>query len=370
MMTLHNIDFNKISYEDGLALVKEAEVKRGMAKVAEGGGEGDGGGIVEAIKGFIKKNPEFLTRVGIGAAGGGTLGLLSSLTESPRSRRPIRRGLIGALLGATGGAAAHTGISLYDKYLEARAVENIKDWAVDAINKGHTESHVVSRAVEQAEDLGFKLDPADIRRAIPESPPPPPGITELLTQPPDPDSWMPGLDIIPPRIRLAAMGGAAGAIVGDPWARGTAVERAALTGSEKGAPFEARITPGKAGGIPDKALATSVDNIKNYVAGRSRWRTLGLPSGREWQSPVHRPQGTHGRIRSPIRAPLQQDYARAFRALGRPQSRVRGAAGGAALFTLAPELITAGRRLLGLYRQPDLDTAAIDEALKHLTKPK
>ncbi len=94
-----NHDFSRMTYEEGLALVKKAKAENtGIQKQAVS---------VEDIKNWFTddKNRQLLKYLGVGAGVGGLGGLLSGLVGE--KRRPLRRTLYGMLLGALGGGAGY-----------------------------------------------------------------------------------------------------------------------------------------------------------------------------------------------------------------------------------------------------------------------
>lgn len=139
---MHSIDYDRTSYKAlrvklAVALEKNAEpgwgeyLQQGASQAGEYAGKawdavkGYAGQAKDTISDYAGKardavaTPEqqasisgFLSRpdvqyAGLGALGGGALGALSSLTQEKKKRSPIRRALIGALLGGVGGYGAY-----------------------------------------------------------------------------------------------------------------------------------------------------------------------------------------------------------------------------------------------------------------------
>jgi hypothetical protein len=333
-MTLNNIDFNKISYEDGLALVKKAEEQRGMAKVAEGGGEGDGGGIVEAIKTFIKENPELLKHIGIGAAGGGTLGLLSSLTESPRSRRPLRRGLIGALLGAAGGGAYTMLPAMQTKKEEIDKMRELKT-ETDKLIEQTGDPDVVR---QKFEELGIDPEPflgprpVDPKK-IPEDVINDPAV--VVPKPPETDPTLPW------RIAGVVGGAGAGAAAAGPLTRPSTRQLAAFHPDN---PLYAAMQQ-------DPVLREAGARVQQHGLGirrpsRWRWQQRAIPGSRRlhgipWTVPIPT------EIRSPAIVADRARLRTRARGTHSPTSRARRVGGTAgalgSLLVLFPELIELGK---------------------------
>jgi len=141
---LPDVDFNVISYEEGRALVKQANFEKEAVpewlknigtgaqdlghrawsniQQAAGGARDWAQGVPAQLQQLYNEHPE-LFLIGAGAVGGGTLGVGSNLLQPRRQRNLLGRGLTGALIGGGLGGAA----SIARRMSINDAIEDVED---------------------------------------------------------------------------------------------------------------------------------------------------------------------------------------------------------------------------------------------------
>ncbi|MFA5572705.1 MAG: hypothetical protein WDA42_06325, partial [Candidatus Bathyarchaeia archaeon] len=235
MVAMTKVNFNTLSYDEGLALVKEAK-EAALIKQADTGFADKGKELWATISQFLEDNPGLLRNLGIGAGVGGGLGIASGLMGDKKSRRPIRRGIIGALLGALGGGAVHGGLNLYDIYKKNQSVEGLKSIAATAMAQGMSREDAITAITAQANNLGLmtanggkppRLTSEDISKMVPNAPASNGVVSTLLDTAPDPNSKIPDWDDIPGRGKLSIIGAGVGGMLGNPLTRNSTIMRAA-----------------------------------------------------------------------------------------------------------------------------------------------
>jgi hypothetical protein len=419
MVAMTKIDFNTLSYDEGLALVKEAK-EAALIKRADGLAD-KGKELWTQVQQFLEDNPGLLRNLGIGAGVGGGLGLASGLMGDKKSRRPIRRGIIGALLGALGGGAVHGGMNLWDIYNKQQGVEKVNKLLTPALRGGADREQLLAQADEINTRLNLNLSDTDIAGAVPDN------ISGGYFDRLNDNLTATALDPTT-AARRGIAGAAVGAVVGSPMHRRWDVERAAGEAVLGQGPINARIKElsdanPKVGRLV-KALTSLEKQIRNAPAMatdptkqpaldafkanapariqsyldrigaldaeakqlqqlRSDATTIsdfidqrkGKPhfiAAKKWQKPWRgsgwglRPQlplttatvTTHAGINDPI----TNVYERVSSKIpNKSRYRGRGAIGGAALGILLPDAIRAAK---GIFVSPKVDSSSFETALK------
>jgi len=164
---LKNIDFEKMSYEEGLALVAETRknvLKQGRVKQAD---------MIDSLKQYWKDVPEAAKWSLYGAGAGGLGGLAASaLTGKKKQKHYIRNMLTGGLLGGLAGYGGRLGYSALtdtpekppgwvDPGLQQNFVEGAQ--SVGNLAGMGAEAALTARTGQQ---LGHVLENANARRQL------------------------------------------------------------------------------------------------------------------------------------------------------------------------------------------------------------
>ena len=407
MVAMTKVDFNKLSYDEGLALVKEAK-EAALIKQADTGFADKGKELWATISQFLQDNPGLLRNLGIGAGVGGGLGIASGLMGDKKSRRPIRRGIIGALLGALGGGAVHGGMKLLDVNTTNNAIATLQQIVDDAREKLDPETFKTEFLPRVQKEVGnnekFKEILANATaKATPKTTP----STNVIAAP----EREPLVSV--PQYMRGAAGILGGQSLGARFAERARIENAASLA--KDSPLATKVDPGPKG---VKALQSAAEIVRTEAVptkararlahfllpkpGLTMRRILRVPGLKvNWQKlppkPVlseflrkhYRPDAnkpnilstirqklyfpklnkTHWRMPVPVVSPkVHNAYGTVQRGLGtRPlhakARAVGGTLGGVAM--LSPELIRAGKNLWNLLipeQQPYDLTPAIEAA--------
>ena len=366
---MNNYDFEKLTYEEGLALVKEAKSKSvGIQKEAVS---------ADDITNWIKENKELLTYLGVGTGVGGVAGLLSGMTG--KRRRPIRNALTGMLLGALGGGAGY------------------------GVVKGlgtHQQSSAESKIIDSLSKLKNVSSPRAFRRALDRIQKQNPDIDLTQFDVPEVDTGATFTPVLKDTAGkalssryglLPAVGAGVGSIVGDPWAHARHIETAVTQPTDS--PLQRQIPT-----LPDNAARINLRNVINNpnatraerVAAEEALNRLLNPSPAQRQltgaarrisdnlSNARRgfinrllPRTRQGWRLRPTN--IQQDYASVGRSINAPRFRRRGAIGGAgvgAALALVPDVISGLREYGASYfREPD-EYKQLQEAIETLRELK